>query len=53
MSDVNPVNPVAMTVFIAFFVLVTVIGFFAARWKRGDMTQLHSSWAGTSIPPIP
>jgi SSS family solute:Na+ symporter len=30
-----------MTVFIAFFLLVTVIGFFAARWKAGDMTQLH------------
>ena len=41
MSDLNPVNPVAMTVFIAFFALVTVIGFFAARWKRGDLTQLH------------
>jgi SSS family solute:Na+ symporter len=41
MSDLNPVNPVAMTVFVAFFVLVTVIGFFAARWKRGDLTQLH------------
>jgi SSS family solute:Na+ symporter len=41
MSDVVPVNPVAMSVFIAFFVLVTVVGFFAARWKRGDLTQLH------------
>src|SRR6201989_1587901 len=41
MSDLNPVNPVAMTIFIAFFVLVTVVGFFAARWKRGDLTQLH------------
>jgi solute:Na+ symporter, SSS family len=41
MSDVNPVNPVAMSVFIAFFLLVTVVGFFAARWKRGDLTQLH------------
>jgi SSS family solute:Na+ symporter len=41
MSDLNPVNPVAMSVFIAFFLLVTVIGFFAARWKRGDLTQLH------------
>lgn len=51
MSDLNPVNPVAMTVFIAFFVLVTVIGFFAARWKRGDLTQLHE-WglvAGSSV----
>ncbi|GAB7526469.1 monocarboxylate uptake permease MctP [Paraburkholderia sp. 2C] len=41
MSDLNPVNPVAMTVFIAFFVLVTAVGFLAARWKRGDLTQLH------------
>ena len=41
MSDLNPVNPVAMTVFIAFFFLVTVLGFVAARWKAGDLTQLH------------
>jgi solute:Na+ symporter, SSS family len=41
MNDLNPVNPVAMSVFIAFFLLVTVVGFFAARWKRGDLTQLH------------
>jgi SSS family solute:Na+ symporter len=41
MSDLNPVNPVAMSVFVAFFLLVTVVGFFAARWKRGDLTQLH------------
>jgi SSS family solute:Na+ symporter len=41
MSELNPVNPVAMSVFIAFFLLVTVVGFFAARWKRGDLTQLH------------
>ena len=41
MSNIVPVNPVAMTIFIAFFLLVTVVGFFAARWKRGDLTQLH------------
>src|SRR5215470_17202135 len=41
MSELNPVNPVAMTVFIAFFLLVTVLGFVAARWKRGDLSQLH------------
>lgn len=41
MSDAPPVNAVAMTVFVFFFVLVTVIGFFASRWKRGDLTQLH------------
>ena len=40
-GDLVPVSPVAMTVFIAFFLLVTVVGFFAARWKRGDLTQLH------------
>jgi SSS family solute:Na+ symporter len=41
MSGSIPVNPVAMAVFIFFFLLVTVVGFFAARWKRGDLTQLH------------
>jgi solute:Na+ symporter, SSS family len=41
MNDLNPVDPVAMTIFIAFFLLVTVLGFVAARWKRGDLTQLH------------
>jgi len=41
MSDLVPIDPVAMTVFIAFFVLVTVVGFFAARWKtrRPDATS--------------
>ncbi|GAB6852097.1 monocarboxylate uptake permease MctP [Paraburkholderia kururiensis] len=41
MNELNPVNPVSMTVFIAFFALVTIVGFLAARWKRGDLTQLH------------
>jgi len=36
-------NPVAASVFVAFFVLVTVIGFGASRWKAGDLTQL-SEW---------
>ncbi len=31
----------AAIVFIAFFILVTALGFFAARWKAGDLTQLH------------
>jgi SSS family solute:Na+ symporter len=31
----------ALGVFAFFFVLVTVLGFFAARWRRGDLTQLH------------
>ena len=32
---------VAIVVFIALFALVTVLGFVAARWRAGDLTQLH------------
>src|ERR1017187_871954 len=35
------VNTVALAVFIVFFGLVTVLGFFAARWRQGDLDQLH------------
>ena len=35
------VNSVALAVFIALFVLVTWLGFVAARWRRGDLDQLH------------
>lgn len=35
------VNVAAATVFIALFVLVTVLGFVAARWRAGDLNQLH------------
>jgi SSS family solute:Na+ symporter len=35
------VNWPALTVFIALFLLVTVLGFVAARWRAGDLTQLH------------
>ena len=31
----------ALGVFAFFFLLVTVLGFFAARWRRGDLSQLH------------
>jgi len=31
---------IALTVFIVFFVLVTVLGFVAARWHRGDLNLL-------------
>ncbi|SDV47771.1 monocarboxylate uptake permease MctP [Chitinasiproducens palmae] len=34
-------NSTAVIVFLAFFVLVTVIGFGASRWKRGDLRELH------------
>ena len=30
----------ALSVFLLFFILVTVMGFYAARWRRGDLTQL-------------
>ena len=30
----------ALSVFIFFFLLVTVLGFFAARWRRGDLAQI-------------
>ncbi|MGA2551053.1 MAG: sodium:solute symporter [Burkholderiaceae bacterium] len=32
---------VAIVVFVFFFVLVTLLGFFAARWRRGDLNSLH------------
>ncbi len=31
----------ALIVFIIFFALVTVLGFVAARWRRGDLNQIH------------
>jgi SSS family solute:Na+ symporter len=33
-------NGVATTVFVALFLFVTVLGFAAARWRKGDLTQL-------------
>src|ERR1700754_1616952 len=36
-------DPVALGVFVALFAFVTVMGFFASRWRRGDLTQL-SEW---------
>ncbi|MFL9922707.1 sodium:solute symporter family protein [Herbaspirillum lusitanum] len=34
-------NVTALAVFLAFFALVTVIGFLASRWKSGDLNELH------------
>jgi solute:Na+ symporter, SSS family len=34
------VDGVAIAVFCALFLLVTVLGFVAARWKRGDLALL-------------
>jgi len=35
------VNTAALAVFLALFALVTAIGFVAARWRQGDLDQLH------------
>src|SRR5207245_4737483 len=35
------INWVALIVFIFFFLLVTGLGFYAARWRRGDLDLLH------------
>ncbi|HLZ62406.1 MAG TPA: sodium:solute symporter [Ktedonosporobacter sp.] len=34
-------NPIAISVFIFFFLLVTVLGFIAARWRRGDLNLIN------------
>jgi len=34
-------NPVAVTIFIGLFVFVTLLGFVAGRWRRGDLDHLH------------
>src|SRR4051794_22719495 len=38
---VAAVDGVALGVFVALFALVTVMGFVAARWRRGDLTILN------------
>ena len=34
-------NMIATSVFVFFFLLVTVLGFWASRWKAGDLNSLH------------
>ncbi len=36
-------NWIAFTVFIALFILVTVLGFIASHWRRGDL-DLIDEW---------
>jgi SSS family solute:Na+ symporter len=38
------IDPVALAVFIAFFVLVTVMGFLAARWRRPETLAHLDEW---------
>ncbi len=35
-----PIHTVELSVFIFFFLLVTVVGFFASRWRRADLNHL-------------
>ncbi|MDQ3156537.1 MAG: sodium:solute symporter [Actinomycetota bacterium] len=38
----NDIDPVALTVFLFFFILVTVMGFLASRWRKvGELDDLH------------
>lgn len=34
------INVTATIVFVAFFALVTIMGFMASRWKAGDLSKL-------------
>lgn len=36
-----PIDPVAVAVFVVLFGVVTIVGFFASRWRSGDLSQLH------------
>jgi SSS family solute:Na+ symporter len=36
MMETMPINWTALSVFVFFFLLVTVLGFAASRWRRGD-----------------
>src|ERR1035441_6364580 len=36
-----PLNRTALIVFLVLFAFVTIIGFFAGRWRRGDLDMLH------------
>jgi len=36
-----PLDWIAITVFIALFSFVTLLGFVAARWRKGDLSQLQ------------
>jgi SSS family solute:Na+ symporter len=37
----KPLDAVAISVFVVLFGLVTILGFVAAQWRRGDLSQLH------------
>src|SRR5579875_1466593 len=41
MINWNAINWTALIIFAALFLLVTVIGFVAARWRRGDLNNIQ------------
>jgi solute:Na+ symporter, SSS family len=43
-----PINGPALTVFVLLFALITLLGFVAARWRRGDLDLLHEWGLGGS-----
>jgi solute:Na+ symporter, SSS family len=38
---VQEVNWIALIIFILLFALITVLGFIAAHWRKGDLDLLH------------
>jgi solute:Na+ symporter, SSS family len=40
----NNIDPAALAVFLAFFILVTVMGFVAARWRKPDTLAHLDEW---------
>jgi solute:Na+ symporter, SSS family len=41
MTTTDHVNVIALAVFVLLFAFITWLGFAAARWRRGDLDQLH------------
>ncbi|MEV7395657.1 hypothetical protein [Aeromicrobium sp. NPDC092404] len=40
----NDVDPVALSIFLFFFLLVTVLGFLAARWRKAETLDNLDEW---------
>src|SRR6266576_541972 len=40
----DQIDWVAVAIFLSFFILVTVMGFFAARWKSGPVSEHLDEW---------
>src|SRR6202011_4993008 len=40
----DQIDWVALAIFLFFFILVTVMGFFAARWKAGPVSEHLDEW---------